>query len=221
MDELTRIIEAMLFVSEKPLTRDQMRAILPEMDAKDIKLALEKLKTYYEERKGGFILQEVAGGYQLRSNPELAAVLKRMATQKPLKLGKATLETLSVIAYKQPVLKSEIEYIRGVDCGSSIKSLLEYGLIKILGRKQIAGHPLIYGTTTKFLEIFSLKSLNELPLPEEIEKPAHMATPNLTLDMLHNHPRLPLEMAESNATPAGETNMAEPQAAADNSPETS
>lgn len=210
----------MLFVSEKPLTREQIRAVLPEMDARDIKLSLEKLKAYYEERKGGFVLQEVAGGYQLRSNPELAAVLKRMATQKPLKLGKATLETLSVIAYKQPVLKSEIEYIRGVDCGSSIKSLLEYGLIKILGRKQIAGNPLIYGTTTKFLEIFSLKSLKELPLPEDIEKPAHMATPNLTLDMLNNTPRLPLEVAENSATPAAETSMTERQPATDNSPET-
>lgn len=197
MDELTRIIEAMLFVAEKPLTRDHIRAVLPEMDAQDIKASLARLKDYYQNRKGGFLLQEVAGGWQLRSNPELAPVLKRMVTQKSLKLGKATLETLSVIAYKQPVLKSEIEYIRGVDCGSSIKSLLEYGLIKILGRKQIAGKPLIYATTPKFLEIFSLKSLNDLPFPEEIEKPAHMASANLTLNTPGDQPALPLEVAES------------------------
>ena len=229
MDELTKIIEAMLFVSEKPLTRDQIRAVLPEMDAKDIKRSLEKLKEQYRERKGGFLLQEVAGGYQLRSNPELAPVLKRMVTQKPLKLGKATLETLSIIAYKQPVLKSEIEYIRGVDCGSSIKTLLEYGLVKILGRKQIAGKPLIYGTTPKFLEIFSLKSLNELPFPEEIEKPAHMATPNLSLEMLDNQPSLPLAVPENTDPDAAarpvdanipDTDTSEPQPLAKNSPET-
>lgn len=199
----------MLFVSEKPMTKDQIRTVLPERDARDIQLSLEKLKTQYQERNGGFLMQEVAGGYQLRSNPELAPILKRMATQKPLKLSKPMLETLSVIAYKQPVLKSEIEYIRGVDCGSSIKNLLEYGLVKILGRKQIAGKPLIYGTTSKFLEIFSLKSLNELPFPEEIEKSAHIATPNLSLKMLDNQPGLPLNIAEK-ATVNNKTTAADP-----------
>lgn len=197
--DLTKILEAMLFVADKPLSREQMKAVLPEHSVREIREALEKLQAYYTERKGGFVLQEVAGGFQFRTTPEMAPVLKRMVTQKPLKLGKATLETLSIIAYKQPVLKSDVEYIRGVDCGSSIKSLLEYGLVKILGRKEIAGKPLIYATTPKFLEVFNLKNLNELPFPEEIERPAHLASPNAPLELPDSQPSLPLETAEPEA----------------------
>ena len=194
MESLAKTLEAMLFVAEKPLTVAQIKGILPDSDLKEIKTTLEDLQGYYSNREGGFILQEVAGGWQFRSNPAMAPILRKMVSQRPLKLGKATLETLSIIAYKQPVLKSDVEYVRGVDCGSSIKSLLEYGLVKILGRKDIPGKPLIYGTTPKFLEVFNLKSLNELPFPSEIEKPAHMGTPNTQLEI---QPDLPLMMQEA------------------------
>lgn len=199
-DDLTKILEAMLFVAEKPLSRDQMKAVLPEHSHREIKEALVKLQAYYTKRAGGFVLQEVAGGYQFRSAPEMAPLLKRMVNQKPLKLGKAMLETLSIIAYKQPVLKSDVEYIRGVDCGSSIKSLLEYGLVKILGRKEIVGKPLIYATTPKFLEVFNLKNLNELPFPEEIERSAHLASPNNTLELKESQQALPLGNMEAQET---------------------
>ena len=128
------------------------------------------MKADYETRQGGFFLNQVAGGYQIRTRPEYMEWIKRLLQPKPMRLSKAALETLAIIAYKQPVIRSDVEHIRGVDCGGVLRVLLERKFIRVLGRKEIAGRPLIYATTKRFLEVFDLKNLKDLPTPKEIEE---------------------------------------------------
>jgi segregation and condensation protein B len=124
----------------------------------------------YETRQGGFYLNLVAGGYQIRTRPEYMEYIKRLLQPKPQRLSKAALETLAIIAYKQPVIRADIEHLRGVDCGGVLRVLLERKFIRVLGRKEIPGRPLIYATTKRFLEVFGLKNLKDLPTPKEIEE---------------------------------------------------
>jgi len=168
MEDLKNIIESFLFVAETPLTVERIKQIISG-ETKDIRNALEALKDEYEARKGGFILREVAGGYQVRTRPEYTEWIKRLLQPTPPRFSKAAMETLAIIAYKQPVIRSEIEHIRGVDCGGILRVLLERKLVRILGRKEIPGRPLIYATTKQFLEMFDLKGLKDLPTPKEIE----------------------------------------------------
>jgi len=168
MEDIKYIIESLLFVVETPLTIDDIKKTLVQADAQDILNALGKLSEEYEARKGGFYLNEVAGGYQLRSRPEYTEWIKRLLQPKPPRMSKAALETLAIIAYKQPIIRSDIEHIRGVDSGGILRMLLERRLVRILGRKKIPGRPLIYATTKLFLEVFDLKDLKDLPTPKEI-----------------------------------------------------
>lgn len=170
MENLKNIIESMLFVSEDPLTIDRIKNVLTFADTKEIRNALKVLLDEYESRKGGFFLHEVAGGYQIRTRPEYTEWIKRLVKPNPRRISKAALETLAIIAYKQPVIRSDIEHIRGVDCGGVIRMLLERKLVRVLGRKKIPGRPLIYATTKQFLETFDLKDLKDLPTPKEIEE---------------------------------------------------
>ena len=124
----------------------------------------------YKERQGGICLQEVAGGLQFRTRPELGDWVKKLKSTKPASLSPAALETLAIVAYRQPIVKSEIESIRGVDVGYQLKNLLEKKLVRIVGRKDVPGKPIIYGTTKKFLEVFNLKDLSELPTLRELKE---------------------------------------------------
>jgi len=169
MEDIKNIIESFLFVAEEPLTIDRIKSILKLTERNEIQNALIELSEEYEARKGGFLLREVAGGYQIRTRPEYREWIKLLIQPKSLRLSKAALETLAIIAYKQPVIRSDIEYIRGVDCGGILRMLLERKLTRVLGRKEIPGRPLIYATTKQFLEIFDLKDLKDLPTLEEIE----------------------------------------------------
>jgi segregation and condensation protein B len=168
MEDLKNIIESLLLVTEEPLTIARIKSILIEPGRKELQNALTELAAEYEARKGGFFLREVAGGYQIRTRPEYREWIKRLIQPKPLRLSKPALETLAIIAYKQPIIRSDIEHIRGVNCGGILRMLLERKLIRILGRKEIPGRPIIYATTKQFLEIFDLKDLKDLPTPEEI-----------------------------------------------------
>lgn len=170
MDDIKNIIESLLFVSEEPLTIDRFKKIISGTETKDLREALEDLKADYEARQGGFFLNQVAGGYQIRTRPEHMEWIKRLLQPKPMRLSKAALETLAIIAYKQPVIRSDVEHIRGVDCGGVLRVLLERKFVRVLGRKEIAGRPLIYATTKRFLEVFDLKNLKDLPTPKEIEE---------------------------------------------------
>jgi segregation and condensation protein B len=170
MDELKHIIESLLFVSEDPLTVDQIRKVVKSADAGTVREAVAALKEEYEHRQGGFFLAEVAGGFQLRTRPEYNEYIKDLLQPSPPRLSKAALETLAIIAYKQPIIRADLEHIRGVDSGGVLRLLLKRKLIRVLGRKEIPGRPLIYATTKRFLEVFDLKDLKDLPTPKEIEE---------------------------------------------------
>ena len=168
MAELHAIIESLLFVSEVPLSLVKIKAILSMHTHGEIIQALEELRQEYADDKHGFFLAEVAQGYQFRSKPEYGDWIRKLKKIIPTRLSQASLETLAIIAYKQPILRSEIENVRGVDVGGIVRLLLEKNLIKILGRKNVPGRPIIYGTTQKFLEFFSLKDISSLPTLEEM-----------------------------------------------------
>jgi len=170
MEDIKHIIESLLFVADEPLTVDRLKKILNQTESGEIREAMAELTAEYEARGGGFYLDEVAGGYQIRTRPQYTDWIKKLIQPKPLRLSKPALETLVIIAYKQPIIRSDIEHLRGVDCGGVIRMLLERKLIRVLGRKEIAGRPLIYATTKRFLEIFDLKNLRDLPTPKEIEE---------------------------------------------------
>lgn len=170
MEDIKNIIESLLFVAEEPLTVDKIKRILTQAETAEIRAAIGEISAEYEMRRGGFYLHEVAGGFQIRTRPEYTGWIKALIQPKPLRLSKAAMETLAIIAYKQPSIRSDIEHIRGVDCGGVLRVLLERKLIRVLGRKEIAGRPLIYATTKRFLEVFDLKDLKDLPTPKEIEE---------------------------------------------------
>jgi len=172
------IIESLLFVADGPLSVDQIKKALPEADTETIKAALSALKDEFDNRNGGLVLHEVAGGFQFRTRPEYKEYIQRLLQPSPARLSKAALETLSIIAYRQPVMRSEIEHIRGVNSGNTIRLLLDRKLIRILGRREIPGRPMVYATTQKFLETFDLKDLKDLPTPREIDDLQTSAQPN-------------------------------------------
>jgi len=166
---LKMIIEALLFSSDKPLTVKEIHEVLPDAEKSEIKNSIRILTHDYDALERSFVLKEIAGGYQFRSRPEYGSYILRMFQKTPNRLSRATIETLAIIAYKQPILRSEIERLRGVDVGGILKTLMEKGLIKIMGRKELPGRPLVYGTTKRFLEVFDLKDLNSLPKLKEIK----------------------------------------------------
>jgi segregation and condensation protein B len=168
-EDLKAIIESLIFVSEGPISLDQLMRLLPEFEADAVRKAVSGLKEAYETGNQGFCLKEVAGGLQFRTRSQYQKWIARIKQPVQQKISRAALETLAIIAYKQPIIRSEIEQIRGVDSGGVLRFLLEKNLIRILGRKEIPGKPIIYATTKFFLEIFGLKALKDLPTPREID----------------------------------------------------
>jgi segregation and condensation protein B len=187
---LNTIVESLIFVHDQPLSLDRLALILEEHERADIRLALEELVEEYAVAERGIILAQVAGGYQFRSRPEHADYIRRLTKSKGVKFSQSALETLSIIAYRQPVTRAEVEYLRGVDSGGVLKTLLEKKLLRILGKKDVPGKPLIYGTTREFLELFSLKDLASLPTLKEIQE---LAPP----DPFADQPELPLPAVET------------------------
>lgn len=186
MENLKYIIESLLFVAQEPLSVDRLKNVLNTAGASDIKNALKELSDEYETRKGGFYLNEVAGGFQIRTRSEYTSWIKRFIQPNPPRLSRASLETLAIIAYKQPAIRSDIESLRGVDCGGILRVLLKRKFIRVLGRKELPGRPLIYATTKRFLEIFDLKDLKDLPTPKEIEELGNSATDKTDGDFLND-----------------------------------
>lgn len=162
------VVESLLFVNERPVTIDQIKKVLETVGAADIKKAITILQDGYEDRKGGIMIVEIAGGYQMLSNPAYASYLRSFyKTKHKEKLSKPALESMAIIAYKQPVTRSDIELIRGVNSDGVVAHLLNKELIKVIGRKDVPGRPYLYGTTKQFLEYFGLKSVDDLPTLEE------------------------------------------------------
>lgn len=167
--ELVAIIEALVFVADEPLTVKTIADVLTE-DKETIQAAIEELSKEYEEREGGLTLREIAGGWQISTRAEYHEEIRKFLRTRPnAKLSLAALETLAVIAYKQPVTVPEILEIRGVQSASAIKTLLDKKLIVSKGRKETVGKPMLYGTSKDFLMQFGLKDLSELPSIEDFE----------------------------------------------------
>ncbi|NOZ63375.1 MAG: SMC-Scp complex subunit ScpB [Caldiserica bacterium] len=164
---LKGVIEALLFSSSSPLTLRKMAEIL-EVPRKEIKAPLLELMEDYQENGRGVIIREVAGGYKVFTRPEFASFISKLKKNKKRRLSRPALETLAIIAYRQPVTHGEIQEIRGVEVRAILHNLLQRKLIRVVGKKNGVGHPLLYGTTEEFLHYFGLKSLEELPRVEEL-----------------------------------------------------
>lgn len=170
MKEKKSLIEALLFVSGEPLTLSEMKnsTDLPEPELKQL---LDEMMAEYTDRNSGLFIVEIASGYQMVTNPHYAQWIKKFKnTSSSGKLSMPALETLAIVAYKQPIIKAELEQIRGVNSDGVIKTLLDRRLIKIMGRKEVPGKPLLYGTTREFLQYFGLKDLTELPTISELTR---------------------------------------------------
>ncbi|NPA94094.1 MAG: SMC-Scp complex subunit ScpB [Thermodesulfobacteria bacterium] len=166
---LKPVIEAMIFASSRPLTLANIRQTIGDAPLELIKQAIELLKREYSEPNKGLELVQVAKGYRIQTRPQYKQWVLRSGAKTGHRLSRAALETLAVIAYRQPVTRAEIEGIRGVDSSGTIRYLLSKNLIRIAGRKDVPGRPLLYGTTSYFLEVFQLKSLKDLPRIEELD----------------------------------------------------
>jgi segregation and condensation protein B len=163
------VVETLLFLAERPLSVEELRTATG-LEAPRIRRALDQMSGHHREGISGVVLHEVAGGWQLRTSPDNADFARRFLRVKPQRLTRAALETLAIVAYRQPVTRPEVEEIRGVDCGAVLKALLERRLLKILGKKEEPGRPILYGTTREFLEFFSLKDLASLPTLREFHE---------------------------------------------------
>jgi len=162
-------VESLLFLAERPLSREELHQATG-LEMQRIGKALDELGGRYREGISGVVLHEVASGFQLRTSPDTSEFARRFLRVKPQRLTRAALETLAIVAYRQPVTRPEIEEIRGVDTGAVLKALLERRLVKILGRKEEPGRPILYGTTREFLEFFALKDLASLPTLREFQE---------------------------------------------------
>jgi segregation and condensation protein B len=163
------VLESLLFLAEKPLTVEELRQATG-IDAERIAKGLDQLSGSYRDGLSGIVLHEVGGGWQLRTSPLNSSFARRFLRVKPQRLTRAALETLAIVAYRQPVTRPEIEEVRGVDCGAVLKALLERKMVKILGKKEEPGRPILYGTSREFLEFFALKDLASLPTLREFHE---------------------------------------------------
>jgi len=169
VNPLAKLLEAALFASPRPIATDELAALDPDASPAALQSALDELREHYDVDGHGVALVEVGGGWQVLTRPEYTEAIERaQMAVRPTKLSPAALETLAIIAYRQPIGRAEVAEIRGVDVGAVIKSLHERGLIDVVGRAEGLGRPLLYGTTTMFLEQFGLRHLAELPRVDEL-----------------------------------------------------
>lgn len=165
------VIEAVLFATDEPLPESKLAGIV-ETTARQVRDCVDSLNAKYEANRNAFRIEQIAGGYQMLTQPIYNSWLKKMVkARSDNKLSPAAMETLAIIAYKQPVIRADIEAVRGVAVGEVIRSLMYKGLVKIAGRAEILGRPMLYGTTKKFLEIFGLNSVKDLPKAEDLKNP--------------------------------------------------
>ena len=203
---IKKIIEALLFVSQKPLTAQDLRQAIDGLEEEKVKEAVAELREDYVKSERSFGIAEIAGGYQIVTNPEFAPWIGKLFRKEEVRLSTPSMETLAIIAYKQPVTRSEVEKVRGVNTEGVLKTLLDKSLIKIRGRKDAPGRPITYGTTDEFLTRFGLKGLEYLPrlrdfsehdldfAKEEINEIPHSPAGNAENNEGHNR-RLPAGQA--------------------------
>lgn len=168
--EKRRIIEALILSSSEPISAAKLAEIIPYCNAGQAKDLVNELNTEYAEQDRAFEIWEVAGGFQIRTRAEFSGYLQKLQKERALRLSQAALETLAVIAYRQPTTRAEIEDVRGVDAGATVRSLLDRQLIRIAGQREVPGRPMLYGTTRRFLEVFGLENLKNLPTLRELDE---------------------------------------------------
>lgn len=165
-------VEAALFDADEPLTPRRLATVADLADAGEARRLVRRLQLFYDQDGSGFQVEEIAGGFQLLTRPPFHPWLTRLRrTGNDLRLSPAARETLAIIAYRQPIMRADIEGIRGVQCGDMLQLLMERGLVRIAGRDESLGRPILYGTTRKFLQVFGLKSLRDLPQAEQLRPP--------------------------------------------------
>jgi len=166
------VVEAVLFAADGPLPGTKIAQVLATGDARDVRKHVEALNQRYKDTQSAFRIEEIAGGYQMLTLPEFSRWIDKVRrVRSESKLSQAALETLAIIAYRQPILRADIEAIRGVAAGEVVNRLREMGLVKIVGRADDVGRPMLYGTTKRFLEVFGLSDLGELPQVEQLKLP--------------------------------------------------
>jgi len=189
-EEIKHILGAVLFVHHEPLFIEQLRELLEDVNPRLIRELIYELKSEYDSTNRGFLIREIAGGFQMVSDPRYAAWIKKVyKTNQGERLTLPSLETLAIIAYKQPITRLEIEAIRGVNVENILRNLLELNLLRIAGRKEGLGRPILYVTAKKFLDYFGLNSLEELPKLEEFMGRVDQLTENrgTTPNSMPNH----------------------------------
>jgi segregation and condensation protein B len=169
-DAKRRLVEALILASPEPLSAARLAELVPRAKPAVIAELVEELNRDYAEADRAFEIWEVAGGYQLRTRPEFAPHVQQMYAQRPARLSRAALETLSIIAYRQPVTRAEVEHVRGVDVGPILRGLVERKLVRIAGHRDVPGRPILYATTRRFLEVFGLSSLRDLPALRDLSE---------------------------------------------------
>ncbi|MBR2082059.1 MAG: SMC-Scp complex subunit ScpB [Elusimicrobiaceae bacterium] len=163
-EDLQKIIETLLFITDRPVKVSRLVDVIENTTAKEVREAIEKLRDSYTVRGSAVQILEIAGGYQMCTKPEYGRWVRRLYNEKmTTRLSNAALETLAIIAYKQPLTRAEMEGIRGVDVAGPLEKLLDRGLVRVVGRKDTIGHPMVYGTTDEFLRMFGLNKVSELP----------------------------------------------------------
>jgi segregation and condensation protein B len=201
---LRGLLEALLFVAERPLKAADL-AEVARAEVKEVRAILEELAEQYRADARGFLLDELAAGWQLRTSPTFAPFVREMTAQKPVKLTRAQIETLAIVAYRQPITRPEVEDIRGVDAGAVMKVLLDRDLVRVLGKKDEPGRPLLFGTTTHFLSFFGLKSLRDLPTLREFteltEESREVVERELG-EVLPEGPKEPAQVGDANVAAA-------------------
>lgn len=182
-DNLKSAVEAIIFASEKPVTLEQIKKVLDNLSYAELRKIIDELKSEYQAQNRGFRITEIAGGFQMNACTAFAPFLKKLFKNRSAgKLSKPALESLAIIAYKQPLTKSEIETLRNVNVDGVMKNLADKNLIRICGRKKIPGRPFVFGTTREFLEHFGLKSLEDLPKIEDFTALAQEAQAKNDID---------------------------------------
>ncbi|MEN8161118.1 MAG: SMC-Scp complex subunit ScpB [Myxococcota bacterium] len=165
-----RIVEALVLGAPEPVSAQKLAEVVPGLKADAARALVAELGREYDEQGRAFEIWEVAGGYQLRTRAEYASYLRLLHRERPLRLSRAALETLAVVAYRQPVTRAEIEAVRGVEVDAVVRGLLERNLVRIAGHREVPGRPMLYATTRRFLEVFGLSRIDDLPTLREMEE---------------------------------------------------
>jgi segregation and condensation protein B len=168
-EQRKKIVEALIIAAPTPVSAAKLANIVPRLTPAKAREIVEELRGEYEQENRAFEIWNVSGGYQIRTRGEFSGYIKQLQPERPLRLSRAALETLSIIAYRQPVTRAEIEQVRGVDAGAVVRSLLDRALVRTAGHREVPGRPMLYTTAPRFLEVFGLKNLKDLPTLRDLE----------------------------------------------------